>query len=139
MDEQKRRALLANGLMRMAQGLERRGFDPFTGQSWAVPTDIYETEKAFLVYLELAGVDPAAIQVVAEETRLTVSGHRDYSPPEKVNRVHRLEIERGYFEQRIKLPVPIDVAAAVTEHLHGLLLVTLPKQRRRVQVPVSAG
>ncbi|MFH7325233.1 Hsp20/alpha crystallin family protein [Desulfurivibrio sp. C05AmB] len=139
MDEWKKRALLEQGLARMARNLGRHGLSPFACESWSVPTDIYETEQAFVVYMELAGVDPAAIQVVAEETRLTISGERNYQLPPQVRRVHQLEIERGYFEKQISLPRPIDVAAAETEHRHGFLVIILPKQRRRISVPISSG
>lgn len=131
MDERKKRALLQAGLARMANNPGQRGVSPLAGEPWAVPTDVYETEQAFVVCLDLAGIEPAAIQVIVEETRLTVSGERHYPLPEQVRRVHQLEIEQGRFAKRINLPMPIEVDAAETRHRHGFLLVTLPKQRRR--------
>ena len=139
MDEKKRRSVLEDGLLQMARRLERQGFSHFGENSWQVPTDIYETGEAFVVYMELAGVDPASIQVVAEEKMLTISGSREYPLPAQVQRVHRLEIERGRFEQRLKLPLYINVTTAETEHRHGLLKITLPKQKRVVRVPVIPG
>jgi len=137
MDERKKRALLQGGLARMTHSLGQRGVSPFAGEPWVVPTDIYETDQAFVVYLDLAGVEPAAIQVIVEETRLTVSGERHYSPPETVRQVHQLEIEQGHFAKRINLPTPIEVEAAETRHRHGFLMVVLPKQRpRRVKIEV---
>ncbi|ADH85439.1 Hsp20/alpha crystallin family protein [Desulfurivibrio alkaliphilus] len=138
MDERSKRILLEKGMNRMARELGRRGINPMAG-AWSVPTDIFETDQEFVVCLELAGVDPTAIQVIAEETRLTVSGERKYNFPAEVRRVHQLEIERGHFEKRISLPWPIDVAAAGTEFRQGFLVITMPKQRRRVTIPVSAG
>ncbi|MDF1615004.1 Hsp20/alpha crystallin family protein [Desulfurivibrio dismutans] len=139
MDERKKRALLEEGLNRMARGMGRRGVNPLVGNSWAVPTDIFETDRDFVVCLEMAGVDPGVIQVVAEETRLTIAGERKYNFPPEVRRVHQLEIERGHFEKRISLPWPIDVAAAVSEFRQGFLVITLPKQQRRVNIPVTVG
>ncbi len=138
MDEQKRR-VLEEGLLRLARAQTWQGVTPFGGERWTVPIDIYETEEAFVIYLELAGVDPATIQVMVEETCLTVSSARDYPLPTRVRRIHRLEIDRGYFEKRISLPQPIAVATAETEHRHGLLIINLPKQRRKIKIPVSAG
>lgn len=115
----------------------RETLSPFAGETWSVPTDIFETEQAFVIHLDLAGVEPAAIRVVAEESRLTVSGERNRPLPERVSRVHRLEIEQGRFSKRINLPTPIAVDAVETRHRHGFLVITLPKQeRRRVQVTV---
>lgn len=140
MDERKKRALLEVGLARLARNVNRRGLNPFACEHLSVPTDIYETEEAFWVCMDLAGADPAAIQVMAEETRLTVTGERSYSPPEQVRRIHRLEIEQGCFTKRIDLPAPIEIAAAETRHRQGFLVIILPKQQlRRVQIPVQSG
>ncbi len=139
MNERKKRALLEEGLNRLARGLGRHSVNRLAGEPWSVPTDIYETDKEFVIYMELAGVDPDAIQVVVEETRLIVSGDRRYNFPQGVRRVHRLEIERGHFEKRISLPWPVDVGTVESEYQQGMLMITLPKQRERVNIPVSSG
>lgn len=139
MDERSKRILLEQGMNRMVRELGRRGMNPLAGEGWSVPTDIYETDDEFVVCLELAGVEPAAMQVVVEENRLSVSGERKYNFPQQARRVHQLEIERGPFEKTFSFSWPIDVEAAGTEYRHGFLLIKLPKRRRKVQVPVVAG
>ncbi|TBV83309.1 MAG: Hsp20/alpha crystallin family protein [Desulfobulbaceae bacterium] len=139
MDEWEKFARLKQGLILMTRSMGHHSLHPFAGQSWSVPTDIYETDQNFVVHMELAGINPDSIRVVAEESRLTVSGERSYRLPHQVRRVHQLEIERGYFEKQISLPWPIDVAAAETEHHHGFLVIILPKRRRLASLPISFG
>lgn len=139
MDQRKKRALMEESLARMVRELGRPGPGAFGENSWEVPTDIYETERAFIAHLDLAGVEPAAIQVLAEEDRLTVSGERRFPMPREVRKVHRLEIEQGSFVRRIKLPQPIEVSAVETSHRHGFLVIVLPKRlSRRVKVTVTS-
>ncbi|MDZ7642171.1 MAG: Hsp20/alpha crystallin family protein [Desulfurivibrio sp.] len=137
MEQRKKSLRQQYGWSRLFHDAGGHGFNPVAGEPWSVPTDIYETDEAFIIQMELAGVEPQTIQVLAEESRLTISGERGLAPPPGVRRVHQLEIEQGPFTQQIKLPRPIAVDAAETVQRQGLLVITLPKQHRR-RVPVTA-
>lgn len=116
------------------------GLEAWQPGSWRAAVDIYETVDAFVVYLDVAGVDPAAIRVTATEETLTVAGEKGYPPPSQVRRVQQLEIERGCFEQKITLPRPILVDAVSATFRHGLLVVVLPRrqEQKRVRIPVQS-
>lgn len=76
------------------------------------------------VVVELPGVDPASIQVVAADRVLLVAGER--CRPDASGRYRQLEIEYGPFQRRIPLDEPVDTSAASARYEHGMLTVTLP-------------
>jgi HSP20 family protein len=101
---------------------------------------MYETDEAFIVLLDIAGVDANQTEVHAEPNLLTIKGVRRerHSPLGRDERrnYHALEIPYGRFERTIQLPPGIDTAAAGANYRDGLLEVTLPKRSPR-QVPIS--
>jgi HSP20 family protein len=102
----------------------RGGFRPLA--------DCYRTEDppALTVVVELAGVDPAALQVDIGERELVVTGDRP-PPRDPGRRYQRMEIEYGRFERRVGLTEPVDTEAASAAFHAGLLTITLPLARRR--------
>ena len=98
----------------------RRGFRP--------QIDVIRTDdpQEFRIVAELAGVDPADLHLVVDETSIVVSGERRRTNPECRFSYYQLEIEHGRFERRIVLPEPIDPDAAQATYTHGLLTVRLP-------------
>jgi HSP20 family protein len=103
-------------LPRFAGG--RRGFRP------QVDCVRGEDPPALHVVVELPGVDPASIKVVAADRVLVVAGERR-RPPLR-GRYRQLEIEYGPFQRRIPLDEPIDPGSATARYEHGMLTVELP-------------
>jgi HSP20 family protein len=79
---------------------------------------------ALHVMVELPGVDPAAIQVVAADRLLVVAGERRRPPVQ--GRYEQMEIDYGPFVRRIPLAEPVDTAAATARYEKGVLTVELP-------------
>ena len=50
---------------------------------WYPAADLYETESAVVVLLEVAGVDPESLEVTLEGTVLRVQGRRGGPPPRR--------------------------------------------------------
>jgi HSP20 family protein len=82
------------------------------------------------VFVELPGVDPAAIQVIAADRVLVVAGER--CRPALGGRYEQMEIEYGPFQRRIPLGEPVDTAAATARYERGVLTVELPIAPRPV-------
>jgi HSP20 family protein len=103
-------------LPRFAGG--RRGFRP--------QVDCIRTEDPpeLHVVVELPGVDPGSIRVVAADRVLLVAGER--RAPHLRGRYQQLEIEYGPFERRVQLDEPIDPSAASARYENGMLTVVLP-------------
>ena len=97
----------------------RRGFQP--------QCDCYRTADppALHLLLELPGVDPAAVRIVAVGTSLVVSGVRERPHPASA-RYHRVEIEYGPFERRIELAEDVDADAATATYEAGMLRLEVP-------------
>jgi HSP20 family protein len=95
----------------------RRGFRP--------QVDCIRSEEppTLHVVVELPGVDPASIKVVAADRMLVVAGER--RPPIS-GRYHQLEIEYGPFQRRIPLDEAVDTEAASARYENGMLIVELP-------------
>lgn len=109
----------------------------FHAGNWFPAADVYETAAAIIVCIDISGMEPETLSVLAEESRVTVSGKRGYEPREMVSRIHQLEIERGFFERSIPLPKNIDVSGAVSESRNGFLLITLPLRRSTGKIKIA--
>ena len=109
------------------------------GGSWFPATDVYETATAIIVHMDISGMDPRTLSVVADGTQLTVSGVREYESRDTLSCIHQLEIERGFFERSISLPKRVDVAGAVAESRNGVLRITLPLPRNAGKIKITVG
>ncbi|MGD9572708.1 MAG: Hsp20/alpha crystallin family protein [Thermoleophilia bacterium] len=106
------------------------------------PVDVYLTDgppPALTVELDLAGVDPGAIDVGLTEDLLVVRGERRRSGEGR--RVYQhAEIAWGPFERRLRLGVAVDPAAATASYENGILRIRLPiapsPPLRRVSITV---
>ena len=92
---------------------------------WSPPTDVYETEDAFVVRIEIAGMREEDFDVALDEGMLNVSGLR----PDRNERraYHQMEIWFGRFDIAIDIPVPVDLETSTAEYRDGFLLIKLPK------------
>jgi len=82
-----------------------------------------------VIIVELAGVDPASLEIAVEPHALTVAGQR--TRPRVAGQVYQqAEIEYGPFERRIPLEEPVDAAAATASYERGLLHISLPLAKR---------
>ncbi|HVS85184.1 MAG TPA: Hsp20/alpha crystallin family protein [Gaiellaceae bacterium] len=97
----------------------RHGFRP--------QCDCYRTDDppTLHVVVELPGVDPDSVELVADAAALVVSGTRT-RPRAPGARYHQMEIEYGRFERRIELGVDVDAQRAAMSYDDGMLRIELP-------------
>jgi HSP20 family protein len=110
---------------------------PFHAVMKAPPIDVYETSKEFILYMELPGVDPSQIEVVADQYSVTISGDRPAPAFIDTTCIHQLEIEHGEFCRTIGMPTPIAPMATHSSYKKGYLKVTLPKQKKQTKIKVD--
>jgi HSP20 family protein len=92
---------------------------------WIPPTDIYETEKAYVIRLEIAGMREDDFEVVLENNTLLISGTRpDYT---ERRAYQQMEIRFGKFSTAVSLPGPVNMDQARAEYKDGFLTVVIPK------------
>ena len=113
----------------------RRGFRP------NVDCIRSDDPPALQILVELPGVDPNTLQVVAADRVLVVAGER--CRPKGSGRYQQMEIEYGPFQRRIALSEPVDATAATARYERGLLTVVLPiaakaPERQRVTITIGA-
>lgn len=95
---------------------------------WSPPTDVYETDKAFVVKVEIAGMREEDFEVAIENNFLMISGNRPGSKERCA--YHQMEIRSGKFEIAIEMPAPVKVEMAVAEYKDGILMINLPKVKQ---------
>jgi HSP20 family protein len=93
--------------------------------TWSPPTDVYETEAACVVKMEVAGMRDEDFEVAFEQNVLVIRGQR---PDLNERRAyHQMEIRFGRFEMAVEIPVVVDLERAQAEYKDGFLVVLLPK------------
>lgn len=99
--------------------------------TWRPPTDVYETDEAVVVRVEIAGMREADFTVNLHEQQLTITGAR--SDPSSKVAYHQLEVRYGEFRSEVYLHWPVEQAGIAATYQDGFLVVSLPKAHR---VPV---
>jgi len=94
---------------------------------WSPPTDVYETDDAYAVRVEIAGMREDDFEVVVENNTLLISGNRPDIPERRA--YHQMEIRFGKFATAIGLPGPVDIDHAVAQYADGFLTISLPKSK----------
>jgi HSP20 family protein len=111
--------------------------DRLRGDSWQPDVDIFETETALVVRVEIAGVHSQNLNVKVDGQILRIAGIRLAPDGSQVRRLHQMEIASGPFERRLRIPIPFDRNSVSAQIADGFLTVTLPKSEtgpRRVSV-----
>ena len=95
---------------------------------------------AFVVVVELPGVDPDTVQVIAADGWLHVAGERRRPRAGKGGQVYQqMEIDYGPFERRIALADDVEAQDGTASYQQGLLKVVFPIAPRpapRARVPI---
>ncbi len=98
---------------------------------WRPATDVYETDDSFVVQMDLAGMEPAQVEVICDESNLIVRGIRsEHAGPGKKH-FHKMEINVGPFVRRIPITASVDPESAAARYRNGFLYVTFSKGERR--------
>lgn len=95
--------------------------------AWRPPTDVYETEHAIIVRIEIAGMKETEFSISMQERYLSVRGSRSDMPERRA--YHQMEIPFGEFEVEFELPVPVIIGQVEANYRDGFLRITLPKAR----------
>lgn len=93
--------------------------------TWSPPTDAYETEAAYIVRMEIAGMREEDFEVSLERDTLLIMGLRPDSSERRA--YHQMEIRFGKFATAIGLPGPVNSEGAQAEYINGFLTIILPK------------
>jgi len=101
--------------------------------AWRPPTDLYETEEAIVIRVEIAGMREQDFSVALEDRTLTIRGVR--SDPTERRAFYQMEIPFGEFSTEVELPVPIVNEGVEAVYRDGFLQITFQKARpQHIQV-----
>lgn len=92
---------------------------------WRPPIDVFETERAIVVRVEIAGMKESDFAITLDERHLSIRGTRPDSPERRAYR--QMEIRFGEFLAEVDLHSPINVDEVEAVYSNGFLKVTLPK------------
>ena len=107
--------------------LEKKEESTIPARAFVPTTDIFETEQALTVVMEMPGVDKANLEIKIENDVLGVSGRIDFSKYEKLQPVYT-EYNIGHYRRSFSLsPSRVDQNKIKAEMKDGLLTLTLPK------------
>ena len=111
---------------RMFTGLTPDGGWPWVSSRGAPAVNVWETDDAVVVELEVPGVKSDQIDMSVVGNELTLKIERPQGQPEQVT-FHRRERPSGPLTRVLRLPVPVDPNRVAAELREGVLTVNLPK------------
>jgi HSP20 family protein len=103
-------------------------------RTWRPPTDVYETDDAVIIKIEIAGMNPDDIAISFIDRELVVRGNR--RDVDEKQSFHCLEIPYGEFQSEVFLPGAYDDSKIEAKYVHGFLYITLPKSKQEHRVTV---
>jgi HSP20 family protein len=100
---------------------------------WCPPTDVFETEEAIVVRVEIAGMQEADFTIALDGRYLSIHGTR---PDVHEKRAYQqMEIRFGEFSIEVELHPQFDIDKVEAIYSSGFLKVTLPKARpQQIQI-----
>jgi HSP20 family protein len=110
----------------------------FPNENWTPNVNLYETDVAYLVCVDLAGVEKDKIDLEVLEGRLTLRGNRSVPTWSDVGgidlqtvrvRMHLMEIDHGPFARDVELPQDVQRDRIDARYKDGMLWIELPKKR----------
>ena len=109
----------------LSAGYDRAGRAP---QLWVPAMDVAEKADAYLINVELPGVEPNQVEINFEQNVLTIRGTKPRSfDSEGEYRVYTAERVSGDFERAVRLPDFVDSERIAASYSHGLLRILVPK------------
>jgi HSP20 family protein len=128
-----------NPVLAHALGLHaQQGGGGATSTAWSPALDISERKDAYLVTVELPGVEADDLQITLEDGLLTIQGERHFAHDSSEQQFHRVERRYGAFRRSITLPAHVMAEEIQASCEDGVLQILVPKAEeakpKRIQV-----
>jgi HSP20 family protein len=141
-DEMAQMTQMAQMSPRLAHALGLHGQPQGSGRAtttaWAPALDISERKDAYLVTVELPGVEVDDLQITLEDGLLTIQGERHFAQDSSEQQFHRVERRYGAFRRSITLPAHVMADGIEATVDNGVLQIMVPKMEeatpKRIQV-----
>lgn len=124
-------------LNKLTEHLQKGYSNFYPSETWAPSVNLYETQAAYLICVDLAGVDKDKIDIEVVESRVKIKGTRQVPAPQAPDsgdptaaraRVHLMEIDHGAFARDVELPKDVEREKITANYNNGMLWIELPKK-----------
>jgi HSP20 family protein len=116
----------------------QQGNDRAMTTAWAPALDISERKDAYLVAVELPGLQSEDLDITMEDGLLTIQGERHFAHDSSEQQFHRVERRYGAFRRSITLPAHVMAEEIQASFEDGVLQILVPKaeeaKAKRIQV-----
>ena len=106
--------------------LEKKQESTVPARFYLPNTDIFETDQALSLIVEMPGVDKNKVNVSVEDGVLTIEGRLDFSKYEGMQPVYT-EYNIGHYRRSFSLSNKVDQSKIRAEMKDGVLTLVLPK------------
>jgi HSP20 family protein len=105
----------------------------------ALKADLEETDKEYLLHVDVPGVNKEDVKLEVNAGVLTISGERKFERKGEERGRSWSERSYGRFQRSFTLPDDVDAGKVLAEQKNGVLTVKLPKSEvtRARQIPVQ--
>jgi HSP20 family protein len=134
---------LAEDIRRLFEDLDRtvRGVGGYSSSECTPPLDVFETDRALEVRMDVPGILPESLRVMFKHGVLLIAGVKAPTPGASPGSAtyHLVEREFGRFARPVRLTGALDVARARARLINGELRVFVPKlsERRGQELRIS--
>jgi HSP20 family protein len=106
--------------------LDKKEEDTIPARVFLPAADIYETDDALNVVLEMPGVEKNSVEIRVEDGVLKIDGRLDFSKYQGLQPLYT-EYNVGHYSRSFRLPSRIDQTKIAAELNDGVLSLVLPK------------
>jgi HSP20 family protein len=106
--------------------LDKKQEDTIPARVFLPTADIYETDDALNVVLEMPGVEKNSVDIRVEDGVLRIDGRLDFSKYQGLQPLYT-EYNVGHYSRSFRLPSRIDQTKIAAELKDGVLSLVLPK------------
>jgi len=92
------------------------------------PIDVIENDEAYIVIVDIPGVDKQNIEITGDENSITIKAFRNQIIK---GRYHIVERFNGFIKRKIKFPMSININQGKATYENGVLTVYLPKAKNQ--------
>jgi HSP20 family protein len=106
------------------------GADSLAGEC-SPAIDVFETDEAVEVTVDLPGVAPSGVRLLMKADTLLIAGEKTARRGQRDSSFHLVERDFGRFARAVRLGRPCDASHARARFSDGVLRVTVPKIAER--------
>jgi HSP20 family protein len=117
---------------------ESSGGELLTGEC-APALDVFETDESVEITVDLPGVPPTAVRVVARGQTILIAGHKKPRRGRPESSFHLVERGYGRFARSVRISSPCDTTRASATLANGELRVAIPRIVERRGRPIRIG